>query len=255
MPRDKLDDIVSAAKFLQIEGAKDFVLPKHQSSHHNSTGSSSAVLNANNRMQINLQQNNQNSRQQSSLIALQQQKQMSLLSRLVQKPPLLKRPAAAMETADQSMPIISGVRHIDDKDGSDGQRQVKQEFIEEELIDEEEEDEDVEDEPTSTTATGAASTAEELQKSGIFTEFEEQSTNNKTNNESNRHSEDSCPPDDDQMDTGSRVDHILAKVPPGTSISIGGDSSSGQQRNDVSNGIQFLFINFYSEKYLLVFKP
>ena len=83
--RDKLDDIVSAAKFLQIEGAKDFILPKGQGSGQSGGGQQN---NANNRMQNNVKQ-----QQQQQMMALQQQQrhnQISLLTKLVQKPPLMR---------------------------------------------------------------------------------------------------------------------------------------------------------------------
>ena len=131
--------LVPRDKFIPIEGAKDFVLPKHQSSNHGQNSTGSAVNNANNRMQINSQQNNinQNYKQQhQSLIALQQQqqqqKQLSLLSRLVQKSPLLKGPAivtsssASTASGEHQMPIISSVRHINERDLNDDQRLIKQ---------------------------------------------------------------------------------------------------------------------------------
>lgn len=223
-----MDDIVSAAKFLQIEGAKDFILPKpqsqQQSSHQTSHTSTTTA-----KMQIDLQSKSNT----KNLITQQsaQQKTMSLLSKMVQKPLNLR----AVTKESDSMPIISSVRRIDERDLN---KVVKEEVIDEEL-DDEEEDNDcmIENELKITKkSTNCESVMDKKnEKSGMFAEFEDQgiSSNNKNINESKSSS--SNDNKDEPMDT-SIMGHILAKVPVGTSVSTKNVNESQQKSHDL-NGI------------------
>ncbi|XP_054166416.1 longitudinals lacking protein, isoforms H/M/V-like [Oppia nitens] len=253
--RDKLDDIVSAAKFLQIEGAKDFILPKsganHTQSQHSNTTNSGDVgsgyhynNNTNNgttngstsRMQIDLQHMRTLSQQHRQALAQAYQRsyQQSLLSKAVHQRPSQQQQFTTSSTSDQpSVTIISGTDpqisnadQISDSDLSGDQRGIKREFIDEELEDEEFADELDEEIQTTGQVVNDVSSGE---KSGMFAEFEDQShvTSNNNNNisESNQHSDDSNAAEDEEevedeehMDT-TTASAILAKVPQGTSVS------------------------------------
>ena len=197
--RDKLDDIVSAAKFLQIEGAKDFILPKGQGSGQSGGGQQN---NANNRMQNNVKQ------QQQQMMALQQQQrhnQISLLTKLVQKPPLM-RPMAEQSGVSSSEQTEEhrGVKHeLEDDDGDEDDEDIDQELDKSE------------------------------DKSGMFNDFEE---NNK-NNESVRHSEDSNGNDNDDEPMETQMGHMLSKVPLGTSVSTTVVTGDGHNNNGITHGL------------------
>lgn len=198
---------MAAAKFLQIEGAKDFILPKN---HGSGQGSAGQAMAANNRMQNNVRQ------QQQSLVAGLQQRhnQMSLLSKLVQKPPLMRPMTISAGHAQEQ----SGVSSSEQKEFGEEQRGVKHELDDDEGDDEEDEDID-------------EALDKNDDKSGMFNEFE----GNGKNNESVRHSEDDSNANDDEpMETN--MGHILSKVPIGTSVSttvVGGD----QQNNGIPSYI------------------
>ncbi len=230
-----MDDIVSAAKFLQIEGAKDFILPKPQSQQQSSHQSSTAA-----KMQIDLHsKTNQKSlitQQQQQTQQTAQQKTMSLLSKMVQKPPINMRSIAS---DSESMPIISSVRHINEREL---EKVIKVEDNDEE--DEEEDDDDcrIENDLTVVKKSTNSDPQQKNEKSGMFAEFEEQGINNKNfNNESKLDT--SNDDNEEPMDT-SIMGSILAKVPAGTSVrtTLIGDNAIQQQSDDIK-GIFHLFFN------------
>ena len=207
-------------------------------------------MNASNRMQINLNQT-------KSLLA--QQKQLSILSRIGQKrpaatpagPTLITPEQTAANTTDSS--AISAVRHITEKEFASEPKTIKQELIDEGLADEEEEElEEGLDESETNGAADSTAAATAGEKSGMFAEFEDHQSvvsnnNNKSsNNADNRSDEEEDSLDDEPMDTSalSSMGHILAKVPPGTSISTtlhSGDQPPDPLRSDNIIGIYLCF--------------
>ncbi|CAG2167410.1 unnamed protein product, partial [Oppiella nova] len=276
--RDKLDDIVSAAKFLQIEGAKDFILPKNQpqrgdthphqttgagtgsgGNHYNNNTGVTGHTNSASRMQIDLQHMKTMSslslqRQLAAAQASQHHKQMSLLSKMmVQRPQTAG--AAAKGTGDQS---TGGQSPAPGEPEVQLRHAVKRELIDEELEDEEDVDE-LDEEVSAPEGTGSDGKAAE--KSGMFAEFEDQSgvvsNSNATNNGNtgrdksapnegdSRHSEDSSAGDEDEEDmdeeamdvttSAATTAAILAKVPPGTSVSTTGADGGGDAQHKSDN--------------------